>query len=142
MIRYKLYQEKRESSVNKGMWYARAVPTETVDLEKLAKHMAGHNSPFSAGTIKGLLDDMITCVKELVMDGKAVKLPDLAIFSLAIDTKAAPSPKEFTPAENIKGAHLLARATGDLSTRALRPETRFREYTEYAPAEGGAVTQP
>ena len=81
MIRYKLYQNRNSNSNTNGKWYARAVCEETYDTEKLASHMSSHSSPFSAGVIHGVLKDMIACIKELVMDGKNVKLDDLAIFS-------------------------------------------------------------
>ena len=82
MIRYKKYQVTGEDSPLKGLWYARPVIEETFDIEKLAKHMSNHNTPYSSGVIKGVLADMVSCTKELILDGKNVKLDDLAIFSV------------------------------------------------------------
>ena len=76
MIRYKKYQMTGEKSPLKGLWYARPVIEETFNIETLAKHMANHNTPYSAGVIKGVLADMISCIKELILDGKNVKLDD------------------------------------------------------------------
>ena len=77
-IYYKLYQNKRKGSTTKDKWYARsAVMGKTVSLEDLAEHMAQHNTPYSEGVIKGVLTDMITCIRELVLEGKAVKIPNL-----------------------------------------------------------------
>lgn len=45
MIRYKKYQMTGENSPLKGLWYARPVIEETYDTERLAKHMANHNTP-------------------------------------------------------------------------------------------------
>ena len=59
MIRYKLYQDNRMNSAKKGYWYARAVNEEMYNTERLARHMAEHNTPYSAGVIKGVLTDMI-----------------------------------------------------------------------------------
>lgn len=87
MIRYKKYQMTGEKSPLKGLWYARPVIEETFNIETLAKHMANHNTPYSAGVIKGVLADMISCIKELILDGKNVKLDDLAIFSVGIVSK-------------------------------------------------------
>ena len=80
MIRYKLYQNKMEGNTGYNLWYARAVCDETYDTEMLAKHMSTHNTPYSPGVIHGVLKDMIACIKELLLDGKNVKLDDLAIF--------------------------------------------------------------
>lgn len=48
MIRYKKYQVTGEDSPLKGLWYARPVIEETFDIEKLAKHMSNHNTPYSS----------------------------------------------------------------------------------------------
>ena len=80
MIRYKIYQNQQKKGVNAGKWFARAVSDETFDLAKLAEHMSKHNSPYSGGVIKGVLSDMVDCIKELLLDGKCVKIDDLAIL--------------------------------------------------------------
>ena len=59
MIRYKKYQMTGENHPLKGLWYARPLIEDTFDTEKLAKHMSNHNTPYSAGLIKGVLTDMI-----------------------------------------------------------------------------------
>ena len=74
MIRYKIYQNQQKKGLNAGKWFARAVSDETFDLAKLAEHMSKHNSPYSGGVIKGVLSDMVDCIKELLLDGKSVKL--------------------------------------------------------------------
>ena len=77
MIRYKIYQNQQKKGLNAGKWFARAVSDETFDLAKLAEHMSKHNSPYSGGVIKGVLSDMVDCIKELLLDGKCVKIDDL-----------------------------------------------------------------
>ena len=67
MIRYKIYQNQQKKGVNAGKWFARAVSDETFDLAKLAEHMSKHNSPYSSGVIKGVLTDMVDCIKELLL---------------------------------------------------------------------------
>ena len=74
MIRYKIYQNQQKKGLNAGKWFARAVSDETFDLAKLAEHMSKHNSPYSGGVIKGVLSDMVDCIKELLLDGKCCLL--------------------------------------------------------------------
>ena len=131
MIRYKVYQNKVEGSSAFGRWYARAVYDETVGLEKLAEHMANHNTPYSQGCIFGVLRDMVNCIKELVLDGKAVKLDNLAIFSASISTSGAASAKEFSITNCLRNVHLNARATGKLRTATLTNEATKKEVAEY-----------
>ena len=75
MILIKLVKNKNKTIKEAyGKYYARPVVTETIGIDKLAEHMASHNTPFSKGAIKGLLTDMVSCVKELVLQNKAVNI--------------------------------------------------------------------
>jgi len=132
MIRYKLYQNNNENSAQYKKWYARAVCEETIDTERLARHMSEHNSPYSAGMIHGVLKDMIACTKELVLDGKNVKLDDLAIFSAGLATTPAATAADFKPSANIRSVKLRARATGTLRSAVLTREAKMRQFSEYS----------
>ena len=121
----------RTSAYN-GYWYARAVCDETYDTEKLARHMSEHNTPYSPGDIHGVLKDMINCIKELVLDGKNVKLNDLAIFSVGLKSAGAANLEDFSVNEHIKGVRLRARATGELSSSALKAEAVMKQLTQYS----------
>lgn len=131
MLKYRLYQDNRSNSLYPGKWYARAVVNETIDLDGLAAHMAAHNSPFSKGAIKGILTDMVTCIKELVLQGVAVKIEDLAIFSLGISCKPADSAKDFDAKLNVEAFHLRARATGQFSRTELKSVASITELDFY-----------
>ena len=121
MILYKVTKNNNEKIPEAyGKYYARPVITQTVNLDGLAEHMSNHNTGFSPGAVKGLLTDMVKCIKELVLNGIAVKIDDLAIFSIGIRTKkGADSDKEFTVTKNIEGVKLRARATGSLTSNKL-----------------------
>lgn len=131
MVRYILKQVKGELSRMYGKWYAYPVIEETVTLDGLSEHMSSHNSPFSKGVIRGLLTDMINCIKELLLEGKNVKIDDLAIFSLGIRNRKGGSDTEedFTVAKNIQGVKLRARATGELTAKALNLDATLRKAT-------------
>ena len=82
--------------------------------------MASHNTPYSKGAILGMLTDAVGCTKELLLLGKNVKFPDLAIFSLGLKVKGGADKKEdWTVAKYIEGLRLRARATGELKTSNL-----------------------
>lgn len=121
MILFKLFKNKNEKLEGAfGKVYARPVVTQTINLDGLAEHMAEHNTGFSPGSVKGLLTDMVRCVKELVLKGIAVKIDDLAIFSIGLRTKSgAESKDDFSVAKNISGVKLRARATGSLTSESL-----------------------
>ena len=131
MIRYKIYQNQQKKGMNSSKWFARSVADETFDLAKLAEHMSKHNTPYSGGVIKGVLTDMIGCIKELLLDGKNVKIDDLAIFGVGIRSKAAETLEDFSLEKNITGMRLKARDTGNLSTTNLKLDNQLRQQTEY-----------
>lgn len=143
MIRYILRKIKNDQSPVFNRWFAYPVVEETVNLSNLAKHMASHNTPFSAGVIKGLLTDMINCIKELLLEGKNVKIDDLAIFSLGIKNRkgGAESEDQFTVTQNIEGVKFRARATGELMAKNLNLEASMKK-AKAVDDKGNNTTQP
>ena len=135
MILYVLKQNKNSKSAAFGKYFAYPVIEETINLDDLAEHMSNHNTPYSKGAIKGMLTDMVGCIKELLLEGKNVKIADLAIFSLGIKNNGGCAvADEFTVTKNIKGVKLRARATGELIARSLNLEASLKK--------ASAVTTP
>ena len=137
MISYILRKNTNEESKVFGKYFAFPVISETVELSTLAEHMAKHNTPFSKGVIAGLLIDMVECVKELLLQGKNVKIDDLAIFSIGIrNTKGgAESEEKFIVTKNIAGVKLRSRATGSLTPKALMLDASLKRVTTLAPGQ-------
>ena len=128
MILYVLKQNKNTSSRAYGKYFAYPMIEETINLDGLAEHMANHNTPFSKGAIKGMLTDMVACTKELLLEGKNVKIADLAIFSLGIKNNGgSASAEEFTVSKHIKGVKFRARATGELVAKNLNLEASLKK---------------
>ena len=136
-IKYRIYKNNSSAGL-KDKYYARAFHAETIGLEELAEHMSNHNTPYSKGTIHGVLKDMVACVRELLLDSKKVKLDDLAIFSLGLTSRPADSPADFTPSGNIVKAYINAIGTGEISKKQLDVTARFTEVVEYN--RGGSST--
>ena len=111
-----------------GKYYAYPVVTQTYDSDMLADHMASHNTPFSKGAIKGMITDMVSCIKELTLQGFAVKIDDLAIFTCGIINKeGARTKEEFTVQKNIESVKLRARATGELVSDKLKLDATLKK---------------
>jgi nucleoid DNA-binding protein len=86
MIELNVYKNNDANSQNYGKAYARVDYKEMYDIDKLAGHMAEHNTPFSKGTIKGILTDMVSCIRELTLNGNTVKIANLAIFKASVQS--------------------------------------------------------
>ena len=119
MLKINFYKNKRQGDENLGKVYGRAENAAPINIEKLAEHMAQHNTPFSAGTIKGILTDMVSCIKELILMGQPVKLDNLAIFKASVVSTPANDVESFELDENVKSLKLLAIATGRLTRKNL-----------------------
>ena len=145
MIEYDL---KKNNNVKNekayGKYYAKPHVSETVDLEALAEQMHTYNSPFSAGTIQGILTDAVVHIKELLLAGKNVKLDNLAIFYIGIKNKVGAATKEdFSVLKNILGVRMRARATGDLRSVNLNLEANLKKYgTKKKKTTDGTTTAP
>lgn len=143
ILKYKKYQKKDNNNPNsEPLWYARAVQDRTVDFDGLVTHMSEHNSPYSRGVIHGVLTDMLDCVKELVLDGKNVRLGDLGLFSINLKTKGAVAAEDWKVASHLKGVRLNVRNTKMWSNTELRNSCTLQELSKYSggeetPAEEG-----
>jgi predicted histone-like DNA-binding protein len=131
MIRFKIVQNTNKVIQAAYLkWYARPVVEENVDIEGLAEHMSNHNSPYSRGVLVGILTDAVSCIKEMLLEGKSVRIDDLASFSVGIvSKKGAESKEEFTIANNIEGVKLRARAIGELSSTQLNLDAVLKHAT-------------
>ena len=141
MILYILRKNTNPKSAAFGKHFAYPVIEETIDLDALAEHMSNHNTPYSKGAIKGMLTDMVGCIKELLLEGKNVKIADLAIFSLGIKNNGGAASEEvFSVSKNIKGVKLRARATGELIAKNLNLEATLKKVSATTKVAGNGGT--
>lgn len=153
MIKYKKYQIKNTASRVYGMWFGRAVH-ELMEFDEFIEHMAKHHCVFSEATIKGVLIEMETCLRELLLEGKAIRLDDLGIFALGLDNKkgGAESQEDYT-AQQITGVHVNLFLGRRFRARGLFADARFKEADKYVgdgnwhepedgETAGGGVVEP
>ena len=81
MIELYISQNKNTASEAYGKYYPRVSYKQTMNIHDMAVHMAEHNTPFSEGTIEGILRDFVKCVREQTLNGNTVKVDNLAILS-------------------------------------------------------------
>ena len=132
ILKYKMVTRiNPQNKSEQPKWYAKAVQDRTIDFEDLVTHMSEHNSPYSRGVIHGVLTDMLECVKELVLDGKSVRLGDLGLFSVGLKTSGAKSRDRWTVATHVQGVTLNVRNTKTWSNAELRKNTTLQELIGY-----------
>ena len=132
ILKYKMVTRLNpQNKSEQPKWYAKSVQDRTISFEDLVTHMSEHNSPYSRGVIHGVLTDMLDCVKELVLDGKSVRLGDLGLFSVGLKTTGAKSRDRWSVATHVQGVTLNVRNTKTWSNAELRKNTTLQELTGY-----------
>ena len=91
-----------------------------------------------------MLTDMVACTKELLLEGKNVKIADLAIFSIGIKNRGgAEKESDFSTSANIRGVKFCARATGELMSKSLNLEATLKKASATTKKnEDNETTQP
>ena len=84
-----------ETEVEKKI-YALAQSRETIGLRTLARHIREHGSSFSAGTLYGVLSDMVDCTLELLKSGYSVDYEGLGRFYVTLTSEGADTVDEFS----------------------------------------------
>ena len=106
-----------------------------MNFEEFVDHISSHNSPYSRGTVHGVMMDMLDCLKELILDGKSVRLGDLGLFSIGMSSRGEVSRDKVTSA-SVEGIHLLVKNTKNWSNSELKKLCKITAYD----ARGGEET--
>ena len=107
-VLYDIYKVKNVKSPVNGHFFGRVVPTETMDTEGLAQHIAEHGSVFTEDVVNGVLDKSRRCILELLLDSKKVKLNGLGTFYLSAHNRkgGADTLEDFSVTKNSQGLHI------------------------------------
>ena len=128
-------------NAGKKLWYATAVSDREMSFEDFVTHISEHNSPYSRGTIHGVLMDTLDCLKHLILDGKSVRFSDLGLFSIGMTSRGEVS-KEKVTAASVQGVHLIVRNTKTWSNAELKKLTKIVAYDDYTTgADDGGGTE-
>lgn len=129
MIKYKKYQNNNRFSKAYQKWYGRAVH-ELMEFDEFIEHMAKHHCVFSEATIRGVIIEMEICLREMLLEGKAVRLDDLGIFAIGLSTNGEETAEKFT-AESIKGLSVNLYLGKRFKAKQLLVDAKFREADKY-----------
>ena len=159
MIELYISQNNNTTSQAYGKYYPRVSYKQTMGIHEMAVHMAEHNTPFSEGTIEGILRDFVKCVREQTLNGNTVKVDDLAIFKVSVigngcaELYDADADKTITASIGTLGKYdktgpavhslkLLAQATGEYTREELNKDGKLgwtdKAATEIAAAKAAA----
>ena len=151
MIELYISQNNNSQSEAYGKYYPRVSYKQTMNIHDMAVHMAEHNTPFSEGTIEGILRDFVKCVREQTLNGNTVKVDNLAIFKVSVigngckelydaDLDKCITASIGTIGKNdktgpaVQSLKLLAQATGEYTREELNKDGKLG-WTDKAAAE-------
>ena len=155
MIELYLTRNNNETSEAYGKYYPRVSYKQTLNIHDMAKHMAEHNTPFSEGTIEGILRDFVKCTREQTLMGNTVKVDDLAIFKVSaigngcaklydpdtdktISASIGSIKKTDKTGASVASLKLLAQATGEYTREELNKVAKL-SWSDKAAAEIAAA---
>jgi len=151
MLELYLSQNMNSHSDAYGKWYPRVSYKQTLNIHDMAVHMAEHNTPFSEGTIEGILRDFVKCTREQTLMGNTVKVDNLAIFKVScvgngcsklydpdtektIAASIGTMKKTDKTGPAVNSLKLLAQATGEYTREELNKDGRLG-WTDKAAAQ-------
>ena len=85
--------------------FAVAQYSDVMTIEKFARHIATHGCVYSRADISAILYLAVDCMREMLLDGRKIRLGDLGDFSVTLSSKGAESADKFTAA-NITGVNV------------------------------------
>ena len=129
MINYSIYIGSKKPGTKKTDQHYATVAMGTAQVhdklsfDQFVAHMADHNSPFSKGTIRGVITDMIHCMREQLLAGNSVSLGELGKFHVELNCEPAVTTEDFTAA-NIKAVNVCWAPGKDFKN--LREDAEFQ----------------
>ncbi len=132
---YLLKQCKIKNNKANGKWFAHQKTIETLNTRKLANHIAEHGSIYTPDVVFGVLEKFRSCLLEMLLQSKRVKIDGLGIFFTTLENTegGAESKDKFLPQKNLKGLHI--RFLPDSSTETDISSREFIKKAEFVNAE-------
>ena len=149
-IFYELRQNKNAKSKIFGKWFAHSKSVETMNTRKLAQHIAEHGSVYTTDVVFGVLEKFRSCLVEMLLENKRVKIDGLGTFFTTIENEAGGAQKkeDFNVGKNLKALHIRFIPEGEqelnISSREFIKKAEFvnvdtlkGEKKEETPSSGG-----
>ena len=107
-IFYELRQNKNNKSRIFGKWFAHSKAVEIMNTRKLAQHISEHGSIYTPDVVFGVLEKFRSCLVEMLLESKRVKIDGLGTFFTTIEneTGGADKVEDFNVQKNLKALHI------------------------------------
>ena len=114
-ILYRVYQDNRENALTSGQWFARAIHTQAVNLEQMAKEIE-ENVSVKYSDVSAVLIELVNVMNRHLNASERVVLDGFGSFKIGLKTKGALRKEDFSASKNIVGSRI---PTGSMRRRYL-----------------------
>ena len=101
-VKYKLMQNANEDSEYFGQYYAKAVHTDEINLEKVAERVQ-RNCSMKKSDCLAVLTELVEVLKDELQSSHKVVIDGLGTFKVGIKGTYAKTAAAFNPSKNISG---------------------------------------
>ena len=107
-ILYEVKKNTNKYNAAYGKWYAQVKALETLNTRKLAQHISEHGSIYTPDVVYGVLEKFRSCLVEMLLNSKKVKIDGLGIFYTSIENTRGGCEKrdEFNVNKHLKALHI------------------------------------
>ena len=126
-----LYKNQMTTSKSYGMIFGRVFSRNGLNLKGFAKHVSEHGGLVKYDLMVLVLQNIVECLKEMLVQGVPVKLDGLGTFSIGIQSKGANTVTDYDVQKHIKALRINFRPEGSgdiddqLTSKALMDQTVF-----------------
>ena len=127
-----LYKNNNTASKTYGQYYGRVFPRDGLNLKGFARHLSEHGKLASYEMLVLVLQNVVDCMRHLLLEGVPIKLEGLGTFKAGIEGTGADSIAEYRTDENIKGIRInfMPEGAGDeadkLTKKVLLKQATFQ----------------
>ena len=101
-----LYQNKMTTSKCYGLYFGRVFRRDGLNLKGFAHHISDHGSLVDYKLAVLVLQNVVECLKEMMIQGVPVKLDGLGTFSPSIQSKGSDTLEGYDPRSKITGIRI------------------------------------
>ena len=107
-ILYEVKRNQNSYSQAYGKWYAQIKSLETLNTRKLANHISEHGSIYTPDVVYGVLEKFRSCLVEMLLESKKVKIEGLGTFYCTLENQKNGSLKkeDFNVNKHLKALHI------------------------------------
>ena len=130
-IFYQLRKNTNKDSKIFGKWFAHSKTVETMNTRKLSQHISEHGSIYTPDVVFGVLEKFRSCLVEMLLESKRVKIDGLGTFFTTIENNegGAEKKEDFNVSKNLKALHIRFMPEGEqimnISSREFLKKAEF-----------------